>query len=155
MSGQQDARVLARLFAVQALYQMDIAKTPLETIIKEFYAHRLDQGVDGIETQEPDQAHFEAVLRGTVEHQSDIDKLIDRHLSEGWKLSRIDSTLRAILRCGTLELMFMPDVPRKAIVSCYTDLAHGFFDGPEGGMTNALLDNLARGLEAEKSQPLA
>ncbi len=150
MSGQQDARVLARLFAVQALYQMDIAKTPLETVIREFRAYRLEEGLDGIETTQPDEAHFEALLRGVVEHQTVIDRRIDSQLSEGWKLSRIDSTLRAILRCGAFELMFIDNIPPKAVTSCYTDLAHGFFDGPEGGMTNALLDKLARNLADER-----
>jgi N utilization substance protein B len=150
MSGQQDARVIARLFAVQALYQMELAKTPLETVIREFRAYRLEEGLDGISTDEPDEAHFDTVLRGVVEHQTVIDRRIDGHLSQGWKLSRIDSTLRAILRCGAFELLFLTDIPRKAITSCYTDVAHGFFDGPEGGMTNALLDNMARGLEDER-----
>lgn len=150
MSGQQDARVLARLFAVQALYQMEMAKTPLETVIREFRAYRLEEGLDGMQTEEPDEAHFEAVLRGVVEHQIVIDRRIDGQLSEGWKLSRIDSTLRAILRCGAFELMFLDDIPPKAVTSCYTDLAHGFFDGSEGGMTNALLDKLARNLADER-----
>ncbi|HCD16630.1 MAG TPA: N utilization substance protein B, partial [Rhodobiaceae bacterium] len=98
--GDRDARAAARLLAVQALYQMDIAKTPLENIIREFVAHRLDVSMDGVNMPDADAAYFENILRGVVENQTPIDRRIDECLSENWHLARLDSTLRAILRCG-------------------------------------------------------
>ena len=143
-----DARSSARLYAVQALYQMDIAKTPLETIIREFVAHRLDTTIDDVEAPEADQAYFEGILRGVVDNQVFIDRHLNGYLSEGWRLSRIDSTMRAILRCGAYELIFNKDVPLRVITSQYTDMAHSFFEGPEGGATNALLDRLGNAVKS-------
>ena len=145
LGNDRDARATARLLAVQALYQMDIAKTPLENIIKEFVSHRLDVSMDGVDMPEGDAAYFEKILRGVVENQTPIDRQIDDCLSENWHLARLDSTLRAILRCGVYELTFGGDAPTGVLVSQYTDIAHAFFDGPEGGMANALLDRVGQG----------
>ena len=90
--------------------------------------------------------HFEKVLRAVVNNQTHIDRIIGGKLAESWRLARLDNTLRAILRCGVLELTEAPQVPPKVVVSQYSDIAHAFFDGAEGGMANALLDNVARAL---------
>ena len=142
----RDARAAARLLAVQALYQMDIAKTPLENIIHEFVAHRLNVSMDGVDMPEGDAVYFEKILRGVVENQTPIDLKIDDCLSENWHLARLDSTLRAILRCGVFELAYGGDAPMGVLVSQYTDIAHAFFNGPEGGMANALLHRVGQGV---------
>ncbi len=151
--GDRDARAAARLLAVQALYQMDIAKTPLENIIREFVAHRLDVSMDGVDMPDADAAYFENILRGVVENQMPIDRRIDECLSENWHLARLDSTLRAILRCGVYELAFGGDAPKGVLVSQYTDIAHAFFDGPEGGMANALLDRVGQAVASNAPPP--
>lgn len=154
MSDRQSARMAARLFAVQALYQMDIAKTPLETILAEFGDHRLGSEIDGVPEAEPDRDHFEAIVRGVIREQDAIDNAVNSLLSDGWHLSRIDSTLRAILRCAGFELMAIANMPAKVVVSSYTDIAHGFFDGPEGGVTNAVLDRLAKSVANSETELL-
>ena len=148
-----DTRSAARILAVQALYQMDIAKTSLEDTINEFIAHRLDRPMgerDEINLPPADAIHFESILRGVIAEQSLIDKHVSDILRDDWKLSRLDSTLRALLRAGTYEMLYCSDVPPKAVVSEYTDMAHAFFDGPEAGMANALLDKLATQKAQEK-----
>ncbi len=138
-----DARTTSRLLAVQALYQMDIAKTPLETIIKEFKIYRVDNPLDGEVLPEPDIAYFEMIVRGVSDNQMTIDRMIDKLLSKSWRLGRLDSTLRAILRCGVQELLYSKTIAAPIIVAQYSDIAHAFFEGAEGGMANALLDNVA------------
>lgn len=145
-----DTRSSARLLSVQALYQMDIARTPLEVIIREFSEHRMEVKLDDIELPPADSTHFEMLLRGVVENQTDIDLLIDGKLAENWRLARLDSTLRAILRCGVQELLNAPHIPPKVVVSQYADIAHAFFEEKEGGMANALLDNVAKSLATDK-----
>ncbi len=139
-----DARSGARLLAVQALYQMDIAQTPLEVIIREFAEHRDSEKLDEMELPTADMGHFEFLLRGVMDYQTLIDRAIDGRLAENWSLARIDSTLRAILRCGVQELLNAPDVPPAVVISQYADMAHAFFDGAEGGMANALLDRVSK-----------
>ncbi|MEC7594463.1 MAG: transcription antitermination factor NusB, partial [Pseudomonadota bacterium] len=57
--------------------------------------------------------------------------------------------LRAILRCGVFELAYGGDAPMGVLVSQYTDIAHAFFDGPEGGIANALLDRVGQGVTSD------
>ncbi len=138
------ARSIARLAAVQALYQMDIAGTDLADILAEFGAGSHARGSDGGVMSNADAEHFRDLVKGVVAAQVGLDPKIDSALAEGWSLTRIDATLRAILRAGAYELSARPDVPFKTVISEYIDLAHAFFDGAEPGVVNGVLDRLAR-----------
>lgn len=138
------ARGAARLGAVQALYQMDVAATPLDEVIDEFVEHRLGQQIEGVDIIEADVAHFEDIVRGVVREQRELDRQVNGALAKGWSLVRLDSTLRAILRCGTYELRRCKDVPLKVVINEYVDVAHAFFEGDEPGVVNAVLDRLGR-----------
>lgn len=138
------ARSAARLGAVQALYQMDVASTPLDDVVEEFIEHRLEPDVEGTDIGEADAAHFEDIVRGVVREQRELDRQVNGALAKGWSLARIDSTLRAILRCGTYELRRCKDVPLKVVINEYVDIAHAFFEGDEPGVVNAVLDRLGR-----------
>jgi len=153
------ARSQARLMAVQALYQMDIAQTDLNDIIAEFSTARLEDRDDG-PTLSPsgaddaippdtgstpfDAIFFEDLAKGVVARQREIDPRIQHHLAQGWRLSRIDSTLRAILRAGAYEIVGRADVPVRVVISEYLDIAHAFFDSDEPRVVNAVLDHLGR-----------
>lgn len=137
-------RSASRLSAVQALYQMDVASTDLNDVIEEFSSHRLGHEVDGDVYKEADNGFFQALVKGVVEHQKEIDPLLNDHLAEGWRLPRIDSILRAILRSGAFELLHRKDVPPKVVISEYIDVAHAFFEGEEPKVVNGVLDRIAR-----------
>jgi N utilization substance protein B len=142
-------RGTARLAAVQALYQMDIVGAGLLEIAAEYEAYRLGKEVDGTVYREADAQWFRAILSGVVEHQKEIDPVIGQSLTEGWPLSRLDSTLRAILRAGVYELMKRADVPVAVIVSEYVDIAKAFYDEDEPKLVNAVLDRVARRVRGE------
>jgi N utilization substance protein B len=95
---------------------------------------------------EADEEHFAEVLRGVVKRQREIDPLIDQQLATGWRLARIDSIVRAILRAATFELIEMPDVPSRVVISEYIEVARAFFEGDEPKLVNGVLDQLARKL---------
>ena len=141
-------RGAARLAAVQALYQMDVAATPLHEILAEFESHWLGREVEGDEYLPAEAAHFREVVGGVVSEQRKLDPMIDAALQKGWPLKRIETVLRAILRAGAYELDYKPDVPARVVVSEYVDVAHAFVDADETGMINAVLDQLARQLRA-------
>lgn len=143
-SSNSRGRSAARLAAVQALYQMDLAETDLNEVIAEFMAHRIGRAADVPELEDADRQHFIEVLQGVMKAQRAIDPLIDAQLAKGWRLMRIDKTLRAILRAGTYELMERHDVPAAVVVNEYIDVAHAFFDGDEPKVVNGVLDALAR-----------
>lgn len=156
------ARSGARLAAVQGLYQMDIAGTGLDTVIGERLNYgfggdlagepvdgdggREDSIADGEAMVAPDQVFLTELLRGVMRRQVDIDRSIDEQLAEGWRLVRIDSTVRAILRAGVFELLERADVPAKVAISEYVAVAHAFFSGEEPKVVNGVLDALARQL---------
>jgi transcription antitermination protein NusB len=140
------ARSQARLAIVQALYQMDLAETDLVEVIEEFKQHRLGGSADGNGMVDADQEHFAQVLRGVVKRQREIDPMIDHQLATGWRLARIDSIVRAILRAATLELLELPQVPPRVIISEYIEVARAFFEGDEPKLVNGVLDQLARKL---------
>jgi N utilization substance protein B len=140
------SRSQARLAAVQALYQMDLAQTDLAAVIEEFKAHRLGPDTENGTAAEADPAHFARVLEGVVKGQREIDPLIDHQLAEGWRLARIDSILRAILRAAAFELTELADVPARVVISEYVEVAHAFFEGDEPKVVNGVLDALARKL---------
>jgi transcription antitermination protein NusB len=138
------ARAAARLGAVQALYQMDIAQTDLADVLADFGSIRLGEQFEDGECGEADFALLRDIVGGVVREQRLIDRSLDGCLAEGWTLGRLDATARAILRAGAYELMFRDDIPAKVVISQYVDVAHAFFDGSEPGFINAALDQLAR-----------
>jgi len=141
-------RSAARLAAVQALYQMDIAGTGLNEILAEFQTHWLGREVEGAQYLPAQAAFFRDVVEGVVRDQRKLDPLIDRALSEGWPLRRVEALLRAVLRAGAYELDHRTDVPARTVVSEYVDVAQAFLDRDETGLINAVLDQLARQLRA-------
>ena len=142
-------RGAARLAAVQALYQMDVGGTALLEVVAEYEAHRLGGEIDGETYRDADAAWFRDVVSGVVRGQTAIDPLIHASLPPDWPLSRIDTTLRAILRAGTHELSSRKDVPVAVIVTEYVDVAKAFYDGEEPGLVNAVLDRIARAERGE------
>jgi N utilization substance protein B len=145
-SGDRKAnrRGAARLAAVQALYQMDIAGAGINDIFAEFESHWLGNEVEGEKYLPAEAAFFRDVVSGVVRDQTRLDPVIDDALSKGWPLKRIDAILRAVLRAGAYELEHRKDVPGRVVVSEYVDVAHAFVDGEETGMVNAVLDQIAR-----------
>jgi N utilization substance protein B len=151
MAASHQARSVARLAAVQALYQMEVSGTGVEAVVREFSDHRFDRaigGEDGEALAAADEAFFAELVRGVVAEQRRIDPSIAQRLAQGWRLERLDATVRAILRAGAFELAHRPDVPVEVVINEYVDLARSFFEGPEPGFVNAALDGLARDVRA-------
>jgi N utilization substance protein B len=139
-------RGAARLAAVQALYQMDLAGTGLNDILAEFESHWIGREVEGAQYLPAEAAFFRDIVSGVVRDQRELDPLIDEALSNGWPLKRIEAVLRASLRAGAYELIHRTDVPARVVVAEYADVAAAFVGRDETGMVNAVLDQLARRL---------
>ncbi|MCP8895639.1 transcription antitermination factor NusB [Shinella daejeonensis] len=142
-------RGAARLAAVQALYQMDVGGTGLLEIVAEYEAHRLGQELDGDTYLKADAGWFRSIVSGVVRDQRLLDPLIGTALQDDWALSRLDSTVRAILRAGTFELKERKDIPIAVIVTEYVEIAKAFFEDEEPKLVNAVLDRIARQLRPD------
>lgn len=140
----RQARSVARLAAVQALYQMEVSGVGAEAVVREFSDHRFDRDIEGARLAEADEGFFGDLVKGVVESQADVDHAIARRLAAGWRLDRIDATVRAILRAGAFELMRRGDIPAEVTIDEYVEIAKSFFDGPEPGFVNGALDAIAR-----------
>ena len=139
----------ARLAAVQALYQMELAGAGASEVTREFLSHRFGHDDEPGDYLAADAAFFEDLLSGVVKAQDRVDETIRSTLKTGWKLSRLDSTLRAILRAGGYELLERSDVPVGVVINEYVDIAHAFYEGSEPGFINASLESFARRVRPE------
>jgi N utilization substance protein B len=137
-------RSAARLYAVQALFQMEAADVGLATVQAEFEEHRLGAVLDGAAYGEADIAHFRALLAAAVAHQARIDQMTDRALVARWPIDRIDPTLRALFRAAGAELL-ATDTPPKVTITEYLEVAKAFYpEGKEAKFVNGVLDHMAR-----------
>ena len=142
--GKPVERAAARLGAVQALYQMDISGSDVGETLAQFSTRAAGENFDDGDCGEADYKHLREVVDGVVREQKAIDPQVDQILDKAWPLHRLDSTVRAILRAGAYELMFMARVPARVAISEYVDVADAFFDKEEPRFVNGVLDRLAR-----------
>lgn len=147
---KKQMRSAARLYAVQALFQMEVSGQTVEGVTTEFETHRFGAVYDDDEMAEGDVTHFRAVIDGAVNWQAKIDQMTDRALVAKWPIDRIDPVLRALFRAAGAELVGMP-TPPKVTINEYVDVAKAFFpEGKEAKFVNAVLDHMAR-----EAQPAA
>ncbi len=137
-------RGAARLAAVQALYQMEISGGSITEIVSEYETVRIGKEVDGETYLEADLSWFRGLVGGVVSEQTKLDPLIHANLPTDWPLSRIDSLLRSLLRCGAFELKHRKDLPVGVVIDEYLEVAKAFFENPEPGLVNAVLDAIGR-----------
>lgn len=134
----------ARLYAVQALFQMEHSGQSIDSIRKEFETHRIGAVYDEDEMAEADLDLFRSILDTVVDRQAKIDQMTDRALVAKWPIDRIDPTLRALFRGAGAELVGKA-VPPRVVINEYVDLAHAFFpEGREPKFVNAVIDHMAR-----------
>lgn len=139
-------RASARLKAVQALYQMEMGSEDVGEVMAQFAGEGLANEPGQENIAPPDWPFFESLVTGIVKEQRILDPMINDLLVKGWSLSRIDATVRAILRAGCFELAQRKDVPAKVVINEYVEIAHSFFSGEESKLINGVLDKLAHNL---------
>lgn len=137
------ARTSARLGAVQALYQMELAGTDVSVVLAEHASSRQGDAFENGEHGKADTVFLKDIVEGVLQHQREIDRAAAGCLSTGWTLPRLDATLRAILRSAGYELAFRADIPGKVVIAEYVELTRAFFDANESKFINAALDKLA------------
>jgi N utilization substance protein B len=144
-------RSRARLAAAQALYQLELGGDDAGEVVAEFESHRLGFESDAAQGEilaEADEKLFSRIVNGVVNRQVEIDKSIAGALVEGWALDRVDSTLRAVLRAATYELLAEDGVPARVVLDEYVRVTGAFFDGEEVRFANGVLNTLARRMRA-------
>jgi N utilization substance protein B len=147
-------RTAARLTAVQALYEMEVAGATADAVLQEMRSRRLP-AVDNGETRaliEPDLEFLDALVRGVDSRRQEVDQWLVASLTPPLELGRLEVLLRAILRAGAFELLAMPDVPANVVITEYLHLTHAFFAGREPSLVNGVLDRLATHVRARDAE---
>jgi N utilization substance protein B len=146
LSGNQIRKMksAARLYAVQALFQMEQSRQTVEAVMAEFSEHRFGASYEEGDMQDGDMALFAALMENAVSYQAAIDQMTDRALVAKWPLGRIDPTLRALFRAAGAE-MSQTETPPKVVITEFVDIASAFHpEGKEASFVNAVLDHMAR-----------
>ncbi len=143
-------RSAARLAAVQALYQIDLAGAAPEAVLSEFVKHRLGHEIDGVSYVAADPALFAAIVRGTGERRADLDAMLSAALDAKMPLERLELLLRAILRAGAFELLARAETHPRIILAEYIEVTKAFYAGREAGVINGVLDHLAHKLRPDE-----
>jgi N utilization substance protein B len=146
LSGNQKRRMksAARLYAVQALFQMEASGQTVEAVEREFEDYRFGAVYDEGEMEEGDTGLFRGLIETAVNEQARIDQMTDRALVAKWPIARIDPTLRALFRAAGAELI-AGETPPKVVISEFVDIARAFFpEGDEPKFANAVMDHMAR-----------
>jgi len=148
-SASSPRRRIARLAAVQALYQLELnpGRGP-DAVIGEFLHHRLGRDMDGDNYGEADENLFADVVRGVTEYRERLDETLSAALSEEWPLPRLETLLRLILEAGAYELVHRFDIPPRVTISEYVAISYAFFSGREPALANGVFNRLARTLRA-------
>ena len=137
-------RSAARLYAVQALFQMEASGQSAPKVQKEFEDFRMGVDMDGGTLAEADIDLFRKLIDDAVDWQAKIDQMTDRALVAAWPIDRIDPTIRALFRAAGAELV-QGEAPPKVVISEFVDVAKAFFpEGREPKFVNAVLDHMAR-----------
>lgn len=148
-TSKRQMKSAARLYAVQALFQMEASEQSVDAVRKEFEDFRFGADYDGDTLAEGDVDLFRQITEDAVNWQAKVDKMTDRALVAKWPIDRIDPTLRALFRAAGAELL-EGDAPPKVVITEYVDVAKAFFpEGREPKFVNAVLDHMAREAKPE------
>jgi N utilization substance protein B len=151
LSGNQKRKMrsTARLYAVQALFQMEAGGATVDRVVTEFEDYRFGEKFGEYEMAEGDLALFRRLMDDAVNMQAKIDQMTDRALVAKWPIARIDPTLRALFRAAGAE-MLEGDTPPKVVITEFVDVARAFFpESDEPKFANAVLDHMAREAKPE------
>ena len=153
MSDRKQMRSAARLYAVQALFQMEQVDAGVDRVRAEFEDHRFGATYEEGEYAEGDIDLFRKTLDDAVTWQAKIDQLTHAALVAKWPIDRIDPVLRALFRAAGAELV-QGKAPPKVVITEYVDVARAFFpDGKEARFVNAVLDHMGRAAKPDAFTP--
>ncbi|MDG2187470.1 MAG: transcription antitermination factor NusB [Hyphomicrobiales bacterium] len=144
MQNKRKILSITRLVVVQSLYQMDMAGTDIDVILKEYKSRVIFDNKDDKMIKDINLNLYKEILTGVYEKQESIDNQIKIFLDKKWSYGRIDVTLRAILRAAVYELLFAPETPFKVVINEYLNIAQSFYSEKEPEFLNAILDKVAK-----------
>ena len=123
----------ARSYALQALYQAELLQSKA--------MKHADRFLDQLETSSEIKEFAQELVAGTLKHRKYIDRYLRRNL-EHWKLSRLSTTVRNILRLAVYELYHHPELSHSVVINEAVELCKEFVDDTSHGLTNRVLQRV-------------
>ena len=133
----------ARSYALQALYQAELLQSKA--------MKHADRFLDQLETSPEVKEFARELVEGTLRHRKHLDRYLRRNL-EHWKLSRLSTTVRNILRLAAYELYHHPELSHRVIINEAVELCKDFVDNTSHGLTNRVLQKVYNQISQEKKQ---
>ncbi len=137
-------RSVARLFAVQALYEIEFGGGNPEAVIVDFRTHRQSEEIEGVQMREADADWFAEIVRGVARQQAEVDRVIKDAMPRVDALDRMEAILRYALRCAAYEIIARVDVPATTVIDEYLGIIRAFFGPREIKLANGVIDAVAR-----------
>jgi N utilization substance protein B len=136
-------RSRGRAYALQVLYARDLNPAPSPTYALNEYSDlfELETDLEAIE-------FARKLVATTIERMAELDEII-QSASRNWRIERMSEVDRNILRLGTCELRFSPEVPEKVVINEAVELAKRFGTDESAAFVNGILDRLAHQLRQE------
>ena len=131
----------ARSYAVQALYQAELIQSKA--------MKHADRFLDQLETNPEVKAFARELVEGTLKHRKYLDRYLRKNL-EHWKLSRLSTTVRNILRLAVYELYHHPELSHSVVINEAVELCKDFVDDTSHGLTNSVLQKVFDQIDQER-----
>jgi N utilization substance protein B len=150
----------SRLAAVQALYEIEVAGAETECVLEFFINKRWHEltlqdpdtkpgeGNKARLTQ-PDPVYLTKLVVGVVAEKDRIIMGLNDILTGEWTAERLDVLMRVLLCTASFELIFELNVPKRVLISEYTDLAHAFYEDNEAAFAAGILSSLTAKLRSK------
>ncbi len=150
----------ARLATVQALYEIDVAGASPDAVLSSFLEkHWRDvtlrdpdlkpEEADKARLANPDPAYLTKLVLGVDQNRTHITDAVNGILTGDWTTERLDALMRSLLFAAAFELEFEPSVPKRVLISEYTDLSHAFFEDNDARFATGVLSSLALAFRPE------
>lgn len=132
------SRTMARKFALQILYQVEITKEPIDTVLRKFW---------NMTDFEPKTREFaDLLVYGVVEHLQKLDQSIEK-FSKNWEIHRMPVVDLCIMRIAAYELSCLNDIPCAVSINEAVELAKEFSTDKSAKFINGVLDKLKEGCQ--------
>ena len=144
------SRRKSRILAFQALYSWDVSKSSLDDILSFSWLQKDSEIEAGVEREEPSETLKEEetfaslIIKGTIDHIDEIDKLIESHLASNWSLDRINRVALAILRTSAYEILFQKNIETKIVIDEAVNIAKDYGSDDSYKFINAVLDKIGK-----------
>lgn len=124
----------AREHSLKLLFQVEFTSQPLSEVLPHYWADNL--------TNEEVQTFTEELCKGTLKNLAEIDVSLEAH-STNWKLSRMASVDRNLLRLATFELLYEKGIPASVTINEALEISKKYGTEESTSFINGILDKIA------------